>query len=174
MTASTVDIHPWETREYGRIVSVRFRSPSLFVTFADGAEVGVEVDRFDNPFIRSRKPDWARARAGGHEVIVPTASGDLGIPWDSIRALTDAGFAAHWAKMTANTALDVGARLRGFREARRLSTAELAHLVGVPAAKVDDVETGSSPIDLDLLDRLLAALGRTADDLIDESDADTA
>jgi hypothetical protein len=138
MTASTAGIHPWETGEYGRIVSVRFRAPSLFVTFADGAEVGVDVDRFDNPFIRDRMPDWARARAGAHEVIVPTASGDLGIPWDSIRALTDAGFAAHWARMTADVAQATGARLRVLREGSRLSAAEIARLVGVPVATVDD------------------------------------
>lgn len=171
MTATMPSIRRWEARDYARIVSVRFRVPTLIVTFADGAEAGVEVERFDNPTIRSQIPDWSRARAGEHEVLVPTADGEVGIPWDSIRALTDAEFAAHWAEKTADVAREIGGRLRGWRQERRLSRAELARLAGVPLATVVGVETGQHPVDLALLDRLLAALGRNPDDLIEDDPA---
>lgn len=166
MTASTLATRRWDTP---RIAAVRFHPPILFVTFADGSEVGVAVERFDNPTIRAHAPDWARARATGHEVVVPTASGEVGIPWDSIRALTDAEFAEHWAEMASRVALDVGARVRGWREEQRLDPAALGQRAGVPVETVTGVEAGRQGVDLDVLDRLLAALGHDASDLIDEA-----
>lgn len=173
MTATTVKTRPWERREYARIVSVRFHAPRLLVLFADGTEVSVEPERFDNPTIRSQAPDWSRAWAGGHEVVVPAASGEVGIPWDTIRALTDAEFAAHWADLAGGVVREIGIRLRGFRNERGLGIPELARAAGVPVATVTRVEAGEHPIDLGLLDRLLAPLGRTSADLSDEPVAST-
>ena len=171
MTATTATPQRWETREYARIVSVRYRAPHLLVSFADGDEVDVAVDRFDNPTIRARAPDWSRARAGRHEVVVPSATGEVGIPWDSIRALTDPGFAAHWAGLASGVARAIGRRVRRFRDERGMSRPELARLVGVPDDTLARVEAGEHPVDLGPLDRLLAPLGRTTADLSDAADA---
>lgn len=162
----------WETREYTRIASVRFRAPTLFVGFGDGSEVGVAVERFDNPAILSQAPEWSRARAAVHEVLVPTATGEIGIPWDSIRALTDAEFAAHWADMTDRVARDVGARLRAWREEQHLDPAAVARAAGVPVAIVLGAEAGRDAVDPTLLDRLVAAMGHDPADLIDTSELD--
>lgn len=74
MTVTTTVKHRWGTREYARIESARFDPPHLHVAFADGAEVAIAVDRFDNPAIGAQEPDWTRAASTAHEVVVPTVS----------------------------------------------------------------------------------------------------
>lgn len=100
---------------------------------------------------------------------MPTVNGVVGIPWDSIRALTDPEFAAHWTELSSRVARDVGERVRSRREERRLGVPGVARLACVPIETLSAVELGQHPIDLGLLDRILAALGCTSADLTDEA-----
>jgi len=131
----------------------------LFVTFADGDEVRFDVTDYGNAYLEAAGPIWSRAYVGEHEVEVPTANGVEGIPWDSIRRLTDPEFAVHWEEMAAAAARRTGQRLRRLREERGLAVAELAARAGEMAATVADVEDGAAGIDLQRTDRLLAAMG---------------
>lgn len=174
MSATLTTPRRWESRAYTRILSVRFDAAQLLVAFADGSEVRIAVDRFDNPTIRDQEPDWAAVRVGEHEVVVPTAAGEVGIPWDSVRALTDAEFAAHWAEMAAEVARGIGARVRALREERRLDPAELAQRAGVLITTVAQVEAGQSPTDWAVLGRILTAMGCTSADLVEAPKPGTA
>jgi DNA-binding XRE family transcriptional regulator len=159
MSAPTrVRMH-WDTQEYRQVVSVRFRQPHLFVTFADGAEVHFDVAEYGNAYLEAAAPEWSRAYVGEHEVEVPTANGVEGIPWDSIRLLTDPEFAADWDERVAVAALRTGRRVRELREERGLSRAELAARAGVQPTVVDEVESGRHGGDLQLTNRLLAGMG---------------
>jgi hypothetical protein len=168
MTTSGLVRNRWETIEYTRIVSARFEDGVLLVKFADGEEARLPVDRFENPYIRAQAPDWSRVRAGTHEVIVPAADGDLGIPWDAIRALTDPEFEAHWAAMGRRVSSAVGKGLRRLRVARKLSLPELAQRTGVPDDAIEHLEAGDRLVDVDLTLRALRAMDCTLDDLSDE------
>ena len=172
MTATMATTPRWETRPYRRIASARFRDPHLVVVFEDGSEVSVAVDRFDNPYLQAQQPDWSRVQASAHHLVVPTATGEVGIPWDSIRRLTDADFEAHWLEMAAAAAQSVGNRMRELRERHGLSPADLAARAGTAVSTVSDVEAGRHSADISLLDRVLAAMGCTSADLIDERDLD--
>ena len=87
-------------------------------------------------------PDWSRVQASPHHLVVPAATGEVGIPWDSIRRLTDAEFEAHWQELAAAVARRVGNRMRELRERRGLSPADLAARAGVAVSTVTDVEAG--------------------------------
>ena len=101
---------------------------------------------------------------------MPTATGEVGIPWDSIRRLTVAEFEAHWLEPAAAVARSVGHRMRELRERRGLSPADLPARAGVAVSTVTDVETGRHSADLSVLDHILAATDHTSVDLVDESE----
>lgn len=60
-------------------------------------------------------------------------------------------FAEHWTQ--------VGAGIRQLREARGLTQAQLAALVGVERTSITNIEKGRQRLGLDLLDKLATALG---------------
>ena len=160
----------WAMRAYRRIASARFQDSHRVVVFEDGSRVSLAVDRFDNPYLQAQQPDWSRVRASAHHLVVPTATGEVGIPRDSIRRLTVAEFEAHWLERAAAVARSVGHRMREPRERRGLSPADLAARAGVAVSTVTDVEAGRHVADLSLLDRILAATDHTPVDLVDESE----
>jgi DNA-binding XRE family transcriptional regulator len=147
---------------------VSFEAPYLLVTFQDRSVARLSIDQLDNPYLASVQPDWPGARAHIHEVVVPTPSGEIGVPWDTIRALTDVEFAAHWAEVAGVATRQTGARLRTLREERGLSQSDLAERAGIATATVAAVERGEHPSQIELLHTILAALGGTASDLFAE------
>lgn len=60
-------------------------------------------------------------------------------------------FADHWTK--------VGAGIRVLRDARGLTQAQLAELVGVERTSITNIEKGRQRLGLDLLDKIATALG---------------
>lgn len=66
----------------------------------------------------------------------------------------------------AGIVLRFGARLRGLRNSRGMTQAELAHQAHVTASYVWRLESGGAAPGIDLLDRLATALGTTAADLL--------
>jgi DNA-binding XRE family transcriptional regulator len=163
--SATLSLQRQQTEDYARIVDARFADDRLFIIFADGEEVQLPVEHFENPRIREQHPDWGNVRPGPHEILVPTADGDLGIPWDTIRALTDPKFSVRWAEM-ANLASDtLGQGVRRLRTARGLSHDELARWVNVPLDTIERLEAGTLPADLVFAARVLQAMDCTLDDL---------
>ena len=66
----------------------------------------------------------------------------------------------------AGIVLRFGSRLRELRNSRGMTQAELAHQAHVTASYVWRLESGGAAPGIDLLDRLAAALGTTAADLL--------
>lgn len=60
-------------------------------------------------------------------------------------------FAEHWTQ--------VGAGIKVLREARGMTQAELARLVGVERTSITNIEKGRQRLGLDLLDKIATALG---------------
>jgi DNA-binding XRE family transcriptional regulator len=161
MVLSTRIRHWWDTREYADIVAVRYEHGRLLVAFMDGSEASLAVADLEGYGVEDR--EWQGARPEVHHITVPTRSGVVEIPWDVIRALTDREFGAFLTEHAASTAKRAGARFRDLRNARGLETSQVAQRVGVPSETIDRLEAGSLPADLDLEQRVLAALGTTRD-----------
>jgi hypothetical protein len=79
-------------------VSARFdrRANRLTVVFADGDEAQLDPDVLLTPAIQD--VEWWRVASNDHELVVPHADGWVEIPWDVVRAQTDAEFDAHMAR----------------------------------------------------------------------------
>ena len=171
MIATIAKRQRWDTGEYQRIVSVRFREPNLHVAFANGDDIIVPTARFETAYLREQSPDWTRVALGPNgEVAAPGKNGVVGVPWDYLRLLTDPAFAADEEEQALATARRVGARLRALRGEQDWSEGEMATHAGVPLQIVEDVEAGRHPLDLRLHDRLLKAMGLDARALIVDQD----
>jgi DNA-binding XRE family transcriptional regulator len=167
--SSTLVRHRRQTEGYARITGARFANDSLYVSFADGEEACLPVARFENPSILGQTPDWSRVKPAGHEVLVPSAGGDLGIPWDTIRALTDPQFAEKWTDMADHASHTLGQGIQRLRKARGLGRAELAKRVRVTSDTIEDLEAGNLPADLEFAVQVLQAMDHTLDDLTESS-----
>ena len=148
---------PWHTRDYPRIVSAAHRSGVLTVDFADGATARVPVEQILTH--RSTVPDWDHLTYNTYEIVVPTATENLEIPWDVIRSLTDPAFEQHLADKTAASAKRIGLRIRELRQGLRLTEEELAERAGVSPGRLSRIEAGTDGISLPTLERIVAAMG---------------
>lgn len=157
MSVATERKAPWYTRDYLRMVSVAHDSGVLRVAFADGARVEVKVEDLlgDHPVAAA----WDRLVFDEHEIVVPTADGDIEIPWDVIRVQTDPAFEQHLATKHAEQAKLVGSHLTELRRAGRLSGRELADAAGITPERLARIEAGDDGVSLPTLERLVAALG---------------
>jgi len=164
----------WDDDAYVRIVDARYdpERDELTVRFADGENISLAAWRL----LRSttRAPDWASLRVvDGYHISVPVAagSGDLGtdetdIPGTTIRSIGDPVFAAHMARQAEESARHVGQRLKSLRQARGLTTRQVAGRVDMAQQNVSRIEQGRHSVSYKTLERLLAAMGYTLDDLL--------
>jgi ribosome-binding protein aMBF1 (putative translation factor) len=162
MVALTRTRQRWGTREYADIASVRYEHGRLLVAFADGSEVSLAVDDLDAYGVEDR--EWQMARSEIYHITTPTSRGDIEIPWDVIRALTDHEFRSFLTEHAEQTAKRVGTRLRDLRNERRIGASDLARRVGVSRERIDRLEAGELPADLDFEKRVLEALGYARED----------
>jgi DNA-binding Xre family transcriptional regulator len=164
--------HYWDTREYSWIVGTEYRNGSLVVSFRDGARVAVEVKDLLPP--RYHAPNWDAVTFNEFEIVVPTADGNLEIPWSAIRVLTDPAFDAHLEAAAARDAQRIGVRLREFREQQDIGLDELAARTGLTRDQLARLEAGQAGIPLQTLDRVLEATGHALWDLVFLSEDDSA
>jgi DNA-binding XRE family transcriptional regulator len=164
MVASTQIKHRWDTREYADIAAVRFEDGRLHVTFLDGNEVSLSVAVLEGYGVENH--EWPEARSEVYHISVPTRHGEVEIPWDVIRALTDEEFGAFLDDHAVETARRVGIRLRVLREHRGMSAPQLAQRIGVPVETINHLESGDLPGNLALQERVLRALGTTSNEAL--------
>lgn len=157
MTIATERKAPWYTRDYPRIVSATHRSGVLTVEFADGSTARVRVEELRADPATS--PNWDGLTHNDYEIVVPTAAGDLEIPWDVVRALTDPAFEQHLAASADASAKRIGVRIRELREGLRLDKPDLAERAGIPSAQLTRIEAGNDGISLPTLERIVSAMG---------------
>jgi len=102
MVVSTQIKQRWDTREYADMVTTRYSVGTLFVSFMDGSEVRLAVSELAPYGITDH--EWQGARSETHHIAVPTQNGDVEIPWDVIRSLTDQEFSDFLTDHAANSA----------------------------------------------------------------------
>jgi DNA-binding XRE family transcriptional regulator len=160
----------WDEDSYSRIGRARcdWEGTVLTVEFEDGDQVELApmplLPRGTNP----DDVDWWRVGSNEAEVLFPIGETWFEVPWDVIRLRTDTEFDAHWARMAQEIAQSRGIRLRGLREARGLSVAEVAARAGLLPETVERIESGDDSDGAEV-PPLLNALDCTERDLDDHA-----
>jgi DNA-binding XRE family transcriptional regulator len=163
-----ITLAPWDALAYQRIASVALQGDHLAVRFDDGSWATVEVQRLLPP--GSGHPDWTSITSDVYEIVVPTDRGDVEIPWTTIRALTDAAFAAHLATVAEEQSRLVGTRLRALRHRRKLTAREVAERAGITPQSLSRIENGRHDVVLTTLQRILAAMGYSLRDIAESQE----
>ncbi|MBA2446699.1 MAG: helix-turn-helix transcriptional regulator [Chloroflexi bacterium] len=154
---------PWSLREYQRIASVSHQGDDLVVCFEDGSCVQVDAQRVLPPDTRGAA--WDAMAVDPYEIAVPTAEGQVEVPWSTIRALTDRAYAGHLAAAAREEARQIGRRIKELREGRHLSSKELAERAGLAPQSLSRIEHGRHDVTFTTLRRILAAMGCSMKDL---------
>jgi transcriptional regulator with XRE-family HTH domain/Zn-dependent peptidase ImmA (M78 family) len=154
----------WDQGDYQRLESVAFDGARWHVRFANGDEIDVEPTQVVRRELAAGA-DWAAATVEGPEIAVPTDNGPIGISWLDLRALTDPAFSAHLAQVADEEARQVGQQIRYLREARDLSSSELARRAQITPQSLSRIELGRHDVVFSTLQRLLAAMNYTLADL---------
>lgn len=153
----------WDVPQYQRIKSAEYQDGRLLVHFEDDTEVIVEAARLLPP--HSHEADWAKMTVDAYEIGVPSADGDIEIPWSTIRVLTDRNYSAHLATAAEEQARQIGQRIHELRRSRGLSGKELAARAGISAQSLSRIENGRHDVVLTTLQRILTAMGYSLRDL---------
>ncbi len=163
MSVATRDRQRWDTRGYRWIASAEIVGPNLRVGFEDGDRVDVELARLLPRNASVSRP--GKLTFTSHDVSIPSSDGVIDVSWVSIRLATDPAFDAHWRAMAAEEARIIGELVAKFRRERGLSRAELARQADVSEKQLGAIEDGQARAGFESLERILAPLGRTLDDL---------
>jgi transcriptional regulator with XRE-family HTH domain len=153
----------WSTREFQRIAAAHHRGDQLVVGFEDGSSVTLGAERVLPP--ETRGPNWEAMNVTPSEIIVPTAEGEVDIPWSTVRALTDKGYSAHLAAAAEDQARQIGLRIKQLRENRKLSGKDLAERAGITPQSLSRIEQGRHDVVFTTLLRILAAMGCSLKDI---------
>jgi DNA-binding XRE family transcriptional regulator len=147
------------------------RERALAVSFVNG-------DRFEVPVEALLKRDggnatWTRLRiAETRDVLeVPVGENTTEIPWDRVRCIADPAFRRHLANQAAKSARRVGSRLRYLRQQSGLTQEAVARSAGLSRVTISRLENGALQPIYETLVRVLAAMGRSVQDMAPEPDA---
>lgn len=154
---------PWNSPKYQRITDAQIVSEKLEIRFEDNSIVN--LDRNSILPVGMHNPDWSNLQFTPYELIVPTSSDEIEIPWSTIRLLSDTSFAAHWALQAEEQAKDIGKRLRELRKSKNLSSKEVAERAGISPQSLSRIEKGHHDVVFTTLRKILAAMGCTLQDL---------
>lgn len=163
MTATDEPMTRWNSPEFQRIVDVQLVDDELDVRFEDGDIVRVARRSVLPP--RISQPDWNRLSFDHFEIEVPTDDQPLQVSWLDIRVLGDTEFASYLAEEAEAEARRIGMRLKSLREARNLTSKELAERAGITPQSLSRIEHGRHDVVFTTLQRLLAAMGHDLYDL---------
>ena len=161
----------WDTLPYQRIASAAYTGSAVEVAFEDETRVGIDPQQLLPK--SSSRADWSALTHSDHEIVVPTADGDVEVSWLRIRALTDPAFEAHLQAMAAEEDRFIGDRIAKWRRERGWGIEELARRAELPPETVASVEAGRTRAGFSLLERILTPFGATLDDLAAEPEPST-
>jgi transcriptional regulator with XRE-family HTH domain/Zn-dependent peptidase ImmA (M78 family) len=153
----------WDRSDYQQITSVEVKNNSLLVEFEDGSRVDLELNSVLPPY--ANNADWNLMQFNPYEIIIPTSLGETEIPWSTIRLLSDADFAAHWARRAEVQAKDIGIRIKELRKSRNLTSKEVAERAGISPQSLSRIEKGYHDVVFTTLRKILAAMGCSLQDL---------
>src|SRR5580704_12194602 len=109
-------MNKWDKPDYQRIARADFRASRVEVQFEDKSVATLTFDQLAPKNATDLR--WLKASYTPYELIVPTSSDDLEIPWTTIRTLSDRDFSNHLAKSADQEARHIGVRLKELRESR--------------------------------------------------------
>jgi transcriptional regulator with XRE-family HTH domain len=153
----------WDEPAYQRMVNVGIKGKELVVEFGTGEVVEVAAEKVVPPGIHDI--NWHSLQHDDYEILLSSPSGQFEIPWLTIRLVTDADFAAFWARKAEESASQVGSRLRQLRKRRGLSSKEVAERAGITPQSLSRIERGHHDVVYTTLEKILAAMGCTLRDL---------
>ncbi len=152
----------WNNPNYQRVVAVQLQEDELRVAFADGDSVVLPLGRLAPPALAQRETTVAFS---DYEVNLITPTESFAIPWSTFRLLSDQDFATHWANQAEKQAQQVGVRLKELRRQRNLSGKAVAARAGISPQSLSRIERGHHDVVFTTLQRILAAMGCTLQDL---------
>ncbi len=153
----------WDRPEYQRIARAEHRGDEVVVTFEDGSRVTLRTQQLVPKHFPGA--NWSDLEHNTFELIVPTSAGSHEIPWSTIRALSDKDFGAHLAQAAEEEAKQIGLRLKELREAKGISSKELAARASITPQSLSRIENGRHDVTFTTLRRILAAMGSTLKEL---------
>jgi transcriptional regulator with XRE-family HTH domain/Zn-dependent peptidase ImmA (M78 family) len=156
-------MNKWDKPDYQRIARADFRASRVEVQFEDKSVATLTFDQLAPKNATDLR--WLKASYTPYELIVPTSSDDLEIPWTTIRTLSDRDFSNHLAKSADQEARHIGVRLKELRESRDLSSKDLAERAGIAPQSLSRIENGRHDVTFTTLQRILTAMGCSLNDL---------
>ena len=152
----------WDKPAYQHITAASICRDMIEVLFADNSRITVPVLE-----LLGGDMEPLDVTHSDYEVVVHMATGDVDIPWTTLRRLSDAGFEDHWAKIAVAEETRVGACLRKLRVARNLTGREVANRAQITPQSLSRIEHGHHDVAFQTLSRILAAMGCNLRDLAD-------
>lgn len=153
----------WNTPQFQRIVNVDYVDGDLLVKFEDGAIVRADSQKFQSPGIGNLA--WKSLHYDNNQIIVPSPSGDVQIPWSTIRLLSDEKFAEYWAGVAEDEAKRIGYQIKELRVRKGLSSKEVAERAGITPQSLSRIERGHHDVVFTTLRKILAVMGYSLTDL---------
>lgn len=163
------EIKKWNSPRFQRICSAKINDNNLWVRFEDGTTAEIESHKILPSEIN--QPRWEQLHFNPYEIILPAENGEIEVSWSTIRALTDAEYSAHLAKMAEEQAKKIGRRIKELRKRRDMKGKDLAERAGITPQSLSRIENGKHDIVFSTLQKLLGAMGYGLKDLTVESDA---
>ena len=154
----------WDTAEYQRISSAERRGDEIVVLFEDGSRVTLPQAKLTAP--RPAQVDVNRLTVNPHELVFHFTDGhETEVPWTTIRSLTDKEFNRHLVRAAEEEARQIGLRIKELREAKGMSSKDLAERAGLTPQSVSRIENGRHDVVFTSLRKILAAMNCTLGDL---------
>jgi transcriptional regulator with XRE-family HTH domain len=153
----------WENRKYRQIENAMLREAMLLVQFKDGSLVEVMTNRLLPPDVPNGQ--WENLEIAPNEIRAIVGGKQVEVSWNLIRLLTDSAYSSYEAERAEEQAKTVGMRIRSLREAKALTSKDLAQRAGISAQSLSRIENGKHDVVFTTLQRILAAMGCTLRDL---------
>jgi len=156
-------MNKWDKPSYQRIARADFRANRVDVHFEDKSVATLTFDQLVPKAATDLQ--WSKATFTPYELIIPSSSDELEIPWTAIRTLSDKNFSNHLAQNAEREARHIGLHIKELREVRRLSSKELAERAGITPQSLSRIENGRHDVTFTTLQRILTAMGCSLNDL---------
>ncbi len=154
----------WDNPEYQRISSATRHGDEIAVVFDDGFSASVKTKYLVSP--NTGKIDWSKMKFNRHELMVRSSDNEeIVISWLTIRTLTDGEFGRHLAVAAEEEARQIGLRIKELRQSRGISGKDLAKRSGITPQSLSRIENGRHDVVFTTLQRILAAMGFSLQDL---------
>ncbi len=154
---------PWENISFQKIKQASVDGGFMQVLFENGDDIKIKKDSF---YPQRQDLDWDEIYFNSFEVVIPTFEDDeVYIPWDKIRVISDVEFSNFMASKAEEQAISVGRKLKALRTSRGIMSKELAERSGLTPQTITRIEKGKQDVNFKTLQKILAAMGYTLNDL---------